>query len=546
VSAAQSRPVPRYLGIIVLVAMAGFAAVGFFTIRKDVENLRAISQDNTQWSAAQMEIELLRFRMALAAARLAPTPDTIATMNERFDILWSRVFMMGHGQVGESLRRYDAEHGSVAAIAAYLEEIDPAARPFDLADAATLDDVEAALAAFQQDLREYTLRIVRADAAAAERVRERIHASARTTAVISIAAVLVSVLSLFLIIRENRRQQELAEMSRRSAEQAELASRAKSRFLTMMSHELRNPLNGILGPLALLDQAELGDRQRRLVGQAQHSGRSMLQMLLGLLDFGEIQDGRILLKDEPFRLAVLADQLRDALRAEGAARATVRLLPGTPERIHGDMERLRQVFLHLAIYVLEGRDAEGTTLSLSHERETLIGEIAFPSEDGHLDWKLDLLMGLSELAPDQVTAEALRPLIARGLIAATRGVLTLADVPDGRRAIRVAVPAPIVRFDQIRVHLETRSAALATLYRAALRSEKVAFVDGEGCPVDVVLVDSTSVTEAPLMSRLRVRFPGALFVSLGLPQAPDLFDDVVETPNDMHRLRTSILGKLAS
>ena len=65
-------------------------------------------------------------------------------------------------------------------------------------------------------------------------------------------------------------------------------------------------------------------------------------------------------------------------------------------------------------------------------------------------------------------------------------------------------------------------------------------------PVDVVLVDSTSVGEASLMSRLRARFPGALFVSLGAPQAPDFFDDVVETPSDMTRLRHSIFRRLAS
>ena len=60
-----------------------------------------------------------------------------------------------------------------------------------------------------------------------------------------------------------------------------------------------------------------------------------------------------------------------------------------------------------------------------------------------------------------------------------------------------------------------------TIYQAALRSDRVAFVlPGSTDPVDVVLVDSTSVGEVPLMSRLRTRFPGALFVSLGLPQTP--------------------------
>ena len=108
------RPISRYLGIVVLLAMAGFASVGFYTIRRDVENLREISQDNTQWSASQMEIELLRFRLALEQLRTDRPTEALDNMHERFDILWSRVFMMGHGHVGESLLRYDGQHGSVA------------------------------------------------------------------------------------------------------------------------------------------------------------------------------------------------------------------------------------------------------------------------------------------------------------------------------------------------------------------------------------------------------------------------------------------------
>ena len=115
-----SRPIPRYVGAIVLLAMAGFAAVGFLAIRRDVENLRVISQDNTQWSASQMEIELLRFRLSLAELLSRPAPAAIDDLHERFDILWSRVFMMGHGRLGESLLRYDGEHGSIATTSASI------------------------------------------------------------------------------------------------------------------------------------------------------------------------------------------------------------------------------------------------------------------------------------------------------------------------------------------------------------------------------------------------------------------------------------------
>jgi hypothetical protein len=126
-------------------------------------------------------------------------------------------------------------------------------------------------------------------------------------------------------------------------------------------------------------------------------------------------------------------------------------------------------------------------------------------------------------------------------------MLTLVDDDKSRRAIRVSIPAAPVKAERIRVHLETRSAALSTIYQAALRSDRLDFAPpGSSAPVDVVLVDSTTVGEDPLMSRLRARFPGALFVSLGLPQSPDFFDDIVETPTDIVGLRTSILGRLAS
>jgi signal transduction histidine kinase len=541
------RPIPRYVGLVVLLLMAGFAAVGFYTIRRDVENLRVISQDNTQWSASQMEIELVRFRLALSDLRREPSQEALEAVLERFDILWSRVFLLGQGEVGESLRRYDSESGAVAALADYLREIDSTVLAIGKDDAATVDEIARRLHDFQQDLREYTLRIVRADSAASARVRERIQGSARATALISIAAVLVSMLSLALILRENRRQHQLAEANRRAAEQAEQASRAKSRFLSMMSHELRNPLNGILGPLALIGQGELTERHLRLVDQAQQSGQSMLQMLTGLLEYGELQDGRFQLKAEPFRLAALAEAIRSGLAAEGVPGVAVEVLPGPSERVLGDPDRLRQVFVHLTAYVLEGRDQHGARVELRHDGAELVGDIVFVAREALLDWRLDLLAGLSEIAPDQVSAEALRPLMARGLITATKGLLTLLEEPSGRRVIRVAVPAEPVKLDQIRVHLETRSAALAAIYQAALRSDRVIFVSGTYQePVDVVLVDSTTVGEAPLMSRLRARFPGALFVALGSPQAPDFFDDVVETPSDMSRLRHSILGRLAS
>lgn len=540
-------PLPRHLAVVVLLAMAGFVAAGYLSIRRDVESLRVISQDNILWTATQMEVELMRFQLSIAKLKIEQTEDALEDLRERFEILLSRVGMMEQGRVGALIRRYDEGFDSIRKFHSYLTEVDPLVASLRPDDSATLQLLLRELETFQQELRHYTLRVVRGDTAAAAEVRDRIQSSSQTAMFLSVGAVLLCTLSLGLIIRENRRQAAMAELNGRLADEASRASRAKSRFLTMMSHELRNPMNGVLGPLALLGQSDLAPKQSRLVQQAQESGQSMVQMLAGLLDWGEIQDGKLSLRADPFRLGALAASVREDLTAAGLGSVRVFVRRGAGELMLGDVGRYRQIYVHLAEYVFEGGDHAAVDISFALADGMLVGEIAFPGDAPAMDWKIDLMMGLGDFAPDQVSSDALRPLIARGLIAAANGLLVLVDGSDGRRAIRVTIPAPAVRRERVRVRLDTRSAALAAIYQAALRSDRLAFVaaDDPG-PVDLVLIDATSAALPDTLLRLRERHPEALFVALGAPESPDQFDDVLETPADATRLRASLLGRYAS
>src|SRR5207342_304013 len=121
------------------------------------------------------------------------------------------------------------------------------------------------------------------------------------------------------------------------------------------------------------------------------------------------------------------ETIRTAFAAHEPGGLAVRVHPGTPELVYGDLDRMSQIFVHLGEYVLEACDRSTVTVDFGFHAENLVGEIAFPGDGTAMTWKLDLLMGLSEMAPDQVLTDALRPLIARGLIAAARGVLTLVD-----------------------------------------------------------------------------------------------------------------------
>ncbi len=153
--------------------------------------------------------------------------------------------------------------------------------------------------------------------------------------------------------RDVRQQSEIAEAvlaANEAREVAEAANTAKSEFLTNVSHEVRTPMNGILGMLDLLEDTQLDPEQHTYVSSIQSSAKSLLGLLNGILDFSKIEAGKIELEVAPF---VLEDVLRDTLRpmAAEAQRKGLRLLcdadPLLPLHLVGDPGLLRQVIANL-------------------------------------------------------------------------------------------------------------------------------------------------------------------------------------------------------
>ena len=139
---------------------------------------------------------------------------------------------------------------------------------------------------------------------------------------------------------------------RRAMEQAEEATRAKSRFLANMSHELRTPLNAIIGITEMLeeDAEDLGqDDFVEPLQRIRGAGNHLLQLINEILDLSKIEAGRLELHCEHVELKPLIDEL--ALTATPLAdKNGNRLDVRCPEDIgamHADMTRLRQVMLNL-------------------------------------------------------------------------------------------------------------------------------------------------------------------------------------------------------
>ena len=131
---------------------------------------------------------------------------------------------------------------------------------------------------------------------------------------------------------------------------AEAASAAKSRFLATMSHEVRTPLNGVLGLLEMLQHSNLDPGQRDSVRMVHESAQSLLRVLDDTLDLARIEAGRIELQREPFSvedvLSGCVETVAAAARAKGL-KLLVHLDSSLPEVVLGDAMRLRQVIGNL-------------------------------------------------------------------------------------------------------------------------------------------------------------------------------------------------------
>ncbi|MDA1133236.1 MAG: ATP-binding protein, partial [Proteobacteria bacterium] len=131
---------------------------------------------------------------------------------------------------------------------------------------------------------------------------------------------------------------------------AELATRAKSEFVAAVTHEIRTPINGILGMVGLLRDTELNGVQHEYAETIQESGRALMVIVDDIPDFSRIEAKRLQIENAPFdpsEIAAATIRILESLAADKGLELRARSTAPMP-RLIGDAARLRQVLLALA------------------------------------------------------------------------------------------------------------------------------------------------------------------------------------------------------
>ena len=164
---------------------------------------------------------------------------------------------------------------------------------------------------------------------------------------------------------ESRLQENNVELERaRTA--AEKANLAKSDFLSSMSHELRSPLNAILGFAQLInsDSPPPTPSQTASVDQILRAGWYLLELINEILDLAQIESGKLALSREPTLLADVLLECQAMIEPQGQKRGITMTFPqtGTPYFVDADRTRLKQVLINLLSNAIKYNRPNGTVV----------------------------------------------------------------------------------------------------------------------------------------------------------------------------------------
>lgn len=184
-----------------------------------------------------------------------------------------------------------------------------------------------------------------------------------------------------LRVRTIRRRSLVLETTvRERTAELEKANAAKTEFVASMSHEIRNPMNGIIGSAHALADTPLNDQQREIVGTLRNCATFLSSLVEDVLDFSSIEAGVFNVQQQPYNPAGVLEAVSTMLAThamEAGAHFDIEVDTSLPARLLGDPARIQQIVVNYATNALKFSGGGRVRLSTYAEN----GQVVFAVSD---------------------------------------------------------------------------------------------------------------------------------------------------------------------
>ena len=239
---------------------------------------------------------------------------------------------------------------------------------------------------------------------------------------------------------------------RQARDEAQAVARSKAEFATMVSHEVRTPLNGVVGTLDMLKATTLPPKQREFVDLAWNSAQHLLELINNILDYSRLEAGAVELEFISFSIRHLVEDVLELLAPQAHQKGLeIGYLagPDVPERIRGDALRIKQILTNLL----------GNAIGFTETGEISVGITFVRKAEGTAELRIEVCdtgIGITEDVRSRIfdsfaqgSAAPTRPhggsglglVICRQLAALMSGHIGVDSLPGGGSCFWLALPS---------------------------------------------------------------------------------------------------------
>ena len=324
-----------------------------------------------------------------------------------------------------------------------------------------------------------------------------------------------------------------SKLARIEEQRAIAANEAMSNFLANMSHEIRTPINAVLGMDEMILRESEDDKIIEYARTIEGAGKTLLSLINDILDFSKIEAGNMEIMEDDYKLSSVLNDVVNIIQVKAAQKnldLNVKVAPDTPENLHGDEMRLRQLIINVLNNAVKYTEAGRVTLSVSYiqsDQNNLkliisIADTGVGIRKQDMDRLFNKFQRLDQNKNRTVEGSGLGLAIVHNLLELMNGSIDVQSVYGEGSTFTITLPQKIVSDEVIgdfkgKLHEAVRE---IPKYKESFRAPEAKILVVDDTPINVVVVKN-------LLKKTRIQVDQAISGPECLEKAGAAYYDLI-------------------